>query len=66
MNFKQLLVAQKFYFVSGCISHRHYDNGIYKIEVVNITGIATLLRNGDIVDTFNIHDQNLTQCKFVY
>ena len=66
MNFKQLLEAQKFQFISGCVSHRNYDNGIYKIEVVNITGIATLTRNNDIVDVFNIHDQNLTMSKFVY
>lgn len=60
MNFKQFLNKYQFFQILGCISHRIYTNTIYNIEVVNITATATVLRNGDIVATFNIHDQNIS------
>ena len=66
MNFKQLLKSQNFHLMSACISHRFYDNGVYQIEMVNITGTCSLIRNGDIVDTFNIHDQNISEAMLVY
>ena len=65
MNFKQLLKSQNFHYVSGCISHRFYDNGVYQIEMINITGTCNLIRNGDVVDTFNVHDQNITEAMLV-
>ena len=52
--------------MSACISHRFYDNGVYQIEMVNITGTCSLIRNGDIVTTFNVHDQDITETMLVY
>ena len=66
MNFKQLLATQKFHLMSACISHRFYDNGVYQIEMVNITGTCSLIRNGNTVTTFNVHDQNITEAMLVY
>lgn len=66
MNFKQLLATQKFHLTSACISHRFYDNGVYQIEMVNITGTCSLIRNGNTVTTFNVHDQNITEAMLAY
>ncbi len=49
MNFKQLLKSQNFHLMSACISHRFYDNGVYQIKMVNITGTCYLIRNGNIL-----------------
>lgn len=66
MNFKQLLKSQNFHLVSACISHRFYDNGVYQIEMVNITGTCSLIRNSNTVTTFNVHDQNINEAMLVY
>lgn len=68
MTFKELLDKHNFEYIYGCVSHRFYSNGVYRIKVVNITATGYLYHENNeyVISTFNIHHLDINDFNFVY